>query len=116
MLNSIYKISMKLGHIVCHQKPDRSFFVKNYQFPICARCTGITIGFTIALVLLYLKVYINLWLSLALTIVMCIDWLLQNLIIKKSNNIRRLITGLIGGFGISFLYYYIIICVVGFIQ
>ncbi|MGG7175281.1 DUF2085 domain-containing protein [Clostridium neonatale] len=24
----------------CHQLPDRSFFIRSYQFPICARCTG----------------------------------------------------------------------------
>ncbi|PQL91928.1 DUF2085 domain-containing protein [Apibacter adventoris] len=29
----------------CHQKPERSFFWKRKQFPLCARCTGIYIAF-----------------------------------------------------------------------
>lgn len=28
----------------CHQLAERSFFYKGYQFPVCARCTGVTIG------------------------------------------------------------------------
>ena len=34
------KIGAKLG---CHQRSDRSFFYHGYQFPICARCTGVLI-------------------------------------------------------------------------
>ena len=116
MLNKIYNILMKLGHYICHQKPERSFFIRNYQFPVCARCTGVLIGFFISLFLLYFKIYIiNFFFSIILTLIMVIDWLLQNLLTKKSNNIRRLITGLIGGFGLSFFYYYIIISIIRFI-
>ena len=35
----------------CHRMPERSFFFKGYQFPVCARCTGVAIGQFIALVL-----------------------------------------------------------------
>ena len=37
---------------VCHQLPERSFFIAGHQFAVCARCTGLYIGFTLA-VLLY---------------------------------------------------------------
>ena len=39
---------MEYGHkIGCHQMPERSFFYKEYQFPVCARCTGvITVSYT----------------------------------------------------------------------
>ena len=114
MLNNFYKISMQLGHIICHQKPERSFFLKNHQFPVCARCTGILIGFMIALSLLIWKIYFNFWLALIFTLGMILDWLYQNVITKKNHNIRRLITGLIGGFGFSFFYYYIIIYIIRF--
>ena len=29
------------GSLICHQLPERSFFVDGYQFPVCARCTGL---------------------------------------------------------------------------
>lgn len=116
MIHNFYKISMKIGHIFCHQKPERSFFYKNYQFPLCARCVGITIGFLITLILLFFKYYIDFWLSLFLTAIMFLDWLIQFLNIKQSTNIRRLITGIIGGFGISYFYYFIIIFFISFIH
>ena len=37
------------------------------------------------------------------------DWLIQFIKVKESTNIRRLITGLLGGFGLSNLYYFVII-------
>lgn len=36
---------------VCHQIPERSFFIAGHQFAVCARCTGIYAGFTSATVL-----------------------------------------------------------------
>lgn len=32
------------GSVVCHQLPDRSFFVDGMQLPVCARCTGLYLG------------------------------------------------------------------------
>lgn len=33
---------------LCHQIPDRSFFIAGQQFAVCARCTGLYAGFTVA--------------------------------------------------------------------
>jgi uncharacterized membrane protein len=33
---------------VCHQIPERSFFVEGHPFAVCARCTGLYAGFTVA--------------------------------------------------------------------
>lgn len=43
-------VNNRLLHSVwhCHQRPERSFRVKNRQFHICARCTGIFTGLLIA--------------------------------------------------------------------
>ena len=30
-----------VGRMICHQRPDRSFFIDGHQLPVCARCTGI---------------------------------------------------------------------------
>ena len=35
---------------VCHQIPERSFFIGEHQFAVCARCTGLYAGFTLATV------------------------------------------------------------------
>ena len=33
---------------VCHQIPERSFFIAGHQFAVCARCTGLYAGFAAA--------------------------------------------------------------------
>jgi uncharacterized membrane protein len=33
---------------LCHQIPERSFFIAGHQFAVCARCTGLYAGFTAA--------------------------------------------------------------------
>jgi uncharacterized membrane protein len=41
--------------LICHQRPERSFFIDGHQLPVCARCTGLylsgAIGFAGWLVL-----------------------------------------------------------------
>ena len=38
-----------IGGVVCHQRPDRSFFIDGHQFPVCARCTGLYLSGAIGL-------------------------------------------------------------------
>jgi uncharacterized membrane protein len=38
-----------IGGVICHQRPERSFFVDGYQFPVCARCTGLYLSGALAL-------------------------------------------------------------------
>jgi uncharacterized membrane protein len=35
---------------LCHQIPERSFFVAGHKFAVCARCTGLYAGFATAVV------------------------------------------------------------------
>ena len=37
-----------VGRFICHQRADRSFFVRGRQMPVCARCTGLYAGGTLA--------------------------------------------------------------------
>ena len=37
-----------IGAVVCHQRPERSFFFHGQQLPVCARCTGLYLGALIA--------------------------------------------------------------------
>jgi uncharacterized membrane protein len=32
------------GSVICHQLPERSFFLDGRQLPVCARCTGLYLG------------------------------------------------------------------------
>ena len=36
------------GRFICHQRPERSFFVSGRQMPVCARCTGLYAGAAVA--------------------------------------------------------------------
>lgn len=92
----IMQIGARTG---CHQRADRSFFYNGYQFPVCARCTGVLIGYTAVLVCIpfFLPSFV---LGIAFCAVMFIDWFIQFVKIKESTNTRRLITGILGGYGI----------------
>lgn len=79
----------RLGLVIhCHQRPDRSFFWRGRQIPICARCFGLTIG--AVSVPLYLH---NQYLALAMIIVMLLDGGSQALRLRESNNLLRVATG-----------------------
>lgn len=83
----------------CHQMPERSFFFKGYQFPICARCTGVLLGYICSFLFLLLKISINIYLSIILILPMAFDGTLQLLTTYESNNIKRFFSGFIGGIG-----------------
>ena len=83
----------------CHQRADRSFFYKGYQFPVCARCTGVFIGYLLTLPV-YFLVGFRFIQCFCFAGIMLLDWLIQYCKIKESTNLRRLITGMCGGFGV----------------
>jgi len=37
-----------VGHLVCHQLPERSFHLWGAALPVCARCSGIYVGAAVA--------------------------------------------------------------------
>lgn len=83
----------------CHQIPERSFTYKSYQFPVCARCTGLMFGYLIAFVMLVCGCSVPLRISVIFLLAMLIDGGLQYLKLLQSNNIRRVITGFLAGIG-----------------
>lgn len=98
---------MEFGNkIGCHQIPERSLFYKGYQFPVCARCTGVIIGEIISVLLLLIGIKINILIPLIMLLLMGLDWFIQYLKLLYSNNLRRLLTGIGGGIGLIHIYYY----------
>lgn len=87
----------------CHQRPERSFFIKGKQFPICARCTGELAGLIIGFlgwwfVQLPSSVYILLLIPLT------VDGFIQLLTPYESTNLKRFLTGVLFGIGLISLF------------
>ena len=83
----------------CHQRADRSFFFRGYQFPVCARCTGVLIGYLLGIPA-YIAWGVNLRICIIFAAIMFLDWVLQYGKLLESINIRRLVTGVCGGYSI----------------
>lgn len=91
--------------IRCHQMPSRSFFIGSYQFPLCARCTGIMAGRVIALLLFPVFLFaVDIPLLPALIVLpillvpLAVDGMVQKFTSYTSTNFRRVVTGILWGF------------------
>ena len=95
----------------CHQIPERSFFMCGHQFPLCARCTGILIGYIFSLLLLLVGYSMPSLICVLFLIPLILDGGIQLLYHIMSNNIRRLITGIFFGIGLIQLVMNFLICI-----
>lgn len=109
--NRYYYLWKKLMHIGeytgCHQLPERSFYIQSYQFPVCARCTGVLIGYILSIPCFFILGFIY-QLTFIGILIMFLDWSIQYLKILQSTNFRRLLTGILGGYGIMSIQLFII--------
>lgn len=87
----------------CHRMPERSFFWRGKKFPVCARCTGVHIGYITFPLFVFNVIEINLLWTMLLIIPTYIDGLIQAYLNIESTNIRRFITGLMSGVGMMSL-------------
>lgn len=102
-----------LGYGLCHQLPERSFFAGGYQVPVCARDTGIYLGFMMSLVILWLMsrgrrpADLPRWWVLAIAGVfiglMAVDGISSYAGWRGTTNDIRLATGLMTGFAMPVL-------------
>ena len=99
---------MGFTKLICHRIPERSFFYRNHQFPVCARCTGFYISLIIYFIYTYfyyadysMKLIIF---AMILLIPAAIDGTTQLFSLRLSNNKLRFITGLLGGFGLGIIF------------
>ncbi len=93
-------MATKIEWVHCHRKPERSFFYKGKQFPVCARCTGIHIGYVAYPLLLFKVIWFSFPITILLILPTAIDGLTQAYFNRESNNWLRAITGLTAGVGI----------------
>lgn len=99
---------MNLKKYFCHRRPERSFFFRGHQFPVCARCTGIYFAAVTSLILIkYIELDYNIFtlsIGILLLIPSAIDAGIQYLTDYESTNTKRLITGLLNGLGTILIY------------
>lgn len=89
----------------CHKRPERSFHYKGKPFPICARCTGLGVGYLLSFAVLLIVGLFQWWLIPLLILPTTIDGMGQLFGKWQSNNIRRFVTGVPAGIGIFFLFF-----------
>lgn len=103
-------IAIKLNDIMnitkyfCHRIPERSFFIKGHQFPVCARCTGFYTGLAVYLIVYFFYKHSYdlkmLLFSMILMLPVAIDGITQYFGPRESTNTLRFVTGFIGGVGL----------------
>ena len=104
---------------VCHQRPERCFWIAGKPMVICSRCFGVYLGLLIGFILpvafreiLHLDIEITFGILIFSIIPMALDGFSQLIGLRTSNNKARFITGLLAGIslGIAFcwLLYHII--------
>ena len=99
LASTIYKTFSYL----CHQIPERSYFVTGHPFAVCARCTGIYAGFASASLIYPLLRSLRRtdtparkWLFLA-AIPLGVDWSIEFFGIANNTHSSRLLTGALLG-------------------
>lgn len=83
--------------------PDRSFFLFGYQFPVCARCTGMIVGEVLSIPLSFVLDFSSFILFLFM-VPMAIDGVLQLKTSYISTNAKRFSSGLMFGYGFLSLF------------
>jgi len=89
--------------VLCHQLPERSFFIDGHKFAVCSRCTGLYGGFALTLLLYPLVRSLRTthmparkWLVLA-AIPLLVDFSLTFFGLWENTHASRFLTGLLLG-------------------
>lgn len=95
----------------CHQLSSRCFFIWGHKMAVCSRCTGIWFSSMLAGYIATILLYFNRikgiklkWFIIAL-IPLVLDGGSQVIGLRESNNILRLITGIIAGIATVWMTY-----------
>lgn len=107
MMQQLFEI---FGYGLCHQIPGRSLFSGGFQLPVCARDTGIYLGFVISLALIALLSRHRrptelpslplLLLAGAFVVAMAVDGVTSYVGMRATTNDLRILTGLLAGYAL----------------
>lgn len=97
----------KVGFAFCHRRQDRSLKISRYTFPLCARCTGLWLGFVMGLSLRVAGLHTPLVFAVALMLPLIADGLTQLVGFRMSNNRLRLLSGVLFGIATNMLFLWI---------
>lgn len=121
--NKSAEVSEKRGWMryICHQKPERCFKLNNKPLPLCARCIGFYPGIIPGILICFLLPALAGMDALSFFIIavafiapLVIDGLTQVWTLRESNNILRLATGILAGFGVGLLLGKILVDIIRF--
>ncbi len=113
MLNLIKSRLAVLGTLpICNLNSERAFFIGSFCFPLCVRCSAIIVSILLTVTLIQIfKVKLNAKLLVVyiILIVPCLlDGIMQYFFNIESNNIKRLITGVLCGVGIGNIVMFVV--------
>jgi len=109
MLNTLYSIYNWIGYGLCHQLPERTITYQGHPLPVCARDTGIYLGFLISFLYIWLTHQRRenllpsktiMALAVLFVAIMGVDGVTSYLGLRTTTNEIRLITGLLTGFAL----------------
>jgi uncharacterized membrane protein len=86
------------GDVNCHTISERSFFINGNQMPFCARDVAIFFGLVIGLgIVLFIRFPIKVWWIIGGLVPIGLDGGIQLLTSYESNNLFRVLTGVLAG-------------------
>lgn len=94
----------RFGEIpLCNGKRNRSIYIGDFCFPLCARCTAMVFSSLIVYFLTVKKIIKknNLIVNIALVIPLVVDGVMQYGFGYESTNFRRELTGVLWGYGMG---------------
>jgi uncharacterized membrane protein len=97
----------KIGFSFCHRRKDRSIRISGYTFPLCARCTGLWLGFVMGLLVRVAGLHMPLIFAFVLMLPLTVDGLTQLAGYRESNNRLRLLSGVLFGIATNMLFFWI---------
>lgn len=89
----------RLALVACHRLPERSLHWRGRQLPVCARCTGIVLGWSAYPCFVLGLAAPPVWAALAAIVPALLDGGTQALGWRTSTNPLRVVTGVLAGVG-----------------
>ncbi len=108
---NFFKETIKVFGIlpICNLNEERAFYIGSFCFPLCVRCSAIILTIFLTVIIKTLlkpnikKPFILLWIVF---IIPClIDGFTQYFFNIESTNLKRLVFGILSGYGIGSLIY-----------